>query len=262
MLELASYMTPAWAPTLALVIVRVAAMFLVAPVFSHAAVPIRLRVAMAMVVALAVTARMARPVAIPSNVLEALLGVGSEAAIGAIIGYAARLVFVGVQVGALHIGQQMGVALGGVFQPSGEGASGSGAAMLHLLALLIFLAIGGHRELIGALFQSFRSVPLKGFVPGEGTLEMVVGLLAVSFQVALKLAAPVLIALLLAGAAMGFLQKTLPQCHILSTNLPVRVLLGLLVLAAALAAMMAAVEWGWAATGTRITQFLKSGTPK
>ena len=56
-----------WAPTLALVIARVAGMFAVAPVFGHSAVPVRLRIGMAVVVSLAVAGSLASPVAVPHS---------------------------------------------------------------------------------------------------------------------------------------------------------------------------------------------------
>ena len=56
-------------------------------------------------------------------------------------------------------------------------------------------------------------------------------MLTSSFALALKAAAPVLVAMLLATVAMGMLQKTLPQCNLLSTYLPVRALLGMVALA-------------------------------
>jgi len=247
-----------WAPTLALVIARVAGMFAVAPVFAHPAVPVRLRVGMAVVVSLAVGASLAAPVAVPRSAAGLAIALASQAAIGAVIGYAARLLFVGLELGALHIGRQMGLGLADMFNPSGGGPTGSPAGLLRLLAVVMFLAIGGHRDLIASLLRSFRSIPLRGFAGPGAMLSLVVGLLDASFEVALKLAAPVLIAMLLATVAMAFLQKTMPQCNILSTNLPIRAMAGMLILACCLAVMMSVVESGWTRTAEQIGIFINS----
>ena len=126
----------------------------------------------------------------------------------------------------------------------------------RMLALVIFLTIGGHRAMIGALLGSFETIPPAGFSPDLAVLNGVVAILAASFTLALKVAAPVLIAMLLATVAMGFLQKTVPQCNIFSTHLPARALVGMLILAAALAAMAQPIAAGWDWVLKRIADLL------
>lgn len=224
-----------WLPTLALVLARVGGIFMVAPVFSHAAVPRRLRYFLSVAVALAVLARTARPVPMPSSWFGVVVALACEAALGATIGYAARLVFVGVELGALHVARQAGLELAELFDPSAGAPGGIVRRLFHLMALVIFLAVGGHRMLVGALLKTFRTVPPAGFRADENLLAMVTALLGAGFVLALKVAAPVLVALLLATVALGLLQRSLPQCNTLSVGLPVRVALGLVVLAASLA---------------------------
>ena len=174
------------------------------------------------------------------------------------IGYAASLIFVGVELGAAHIGAQMGISLGEMFGASGDGSAGPVSTLFRLVALVVFLSIGGHRQLLAALLGTFDVVPVGGVVSVDGLLPAVVSLLGVSFMLALKVAAPVLVALLLATVAMGLLQRTLPQCHILSTGLPVRAMLGLVVMALSLAGVAWAVEAAWDLTGRSITDVLKA----
>ena len=247
-----------WLPTLLLVIVRVAGIFLVAPVLAHEAVPRKLRVFMAVVISLAVVARIARPIPLPNNWIDLIAGLGCELLLGVTIGYAARLVFAGVELGAFHISQQLGTGLAEVFSPAAEGSPGVLRRLFDILAVVLFLAIGGHRMLISALLGAFRTVPPMGFRADQGLLDVMAGLLAASFVLALKVAAPVLIALLLAGVALGMLQKTMPQCNILSVGLPIRAMLGLLAVAGGLAVMPALVERAWLVTSTQILRLLEA----
>jgi len=239
-------------PTLMLVIARAAGVFLVAPVFSNSAVPVKLRVFMSVAVGLAVVSRLGEPVALPAGGGELVIGLGCEAAIGATIGYAARLIFSGVELGASHIGQQMGVSLGEAFNPLAE-EGGVVRRAYRILALVIFLAIGGHRMLIAAVMRTFQAVPLMGFAPTSAMLNTVVALLGASFVLALKVAAPVLAAMLLATVAMGLLQRTLPSCHILSVGLPIRVMLALAVIAVTLRFLPGLIERAWWFTSQQIS---------
>ncbi len=234
-MELSNYTI--WLGSLILVAFRVAGIFLVAPVFANTVLPVKLRVFMSLVISLAIVARFAQPTALPANMFDLTIAAVCELAIGAIIGYAARLIFVGVQLAASHISSQMGLALAEIFDPAMQSPAGPVGRLFHILAVVIFLLIGGHRELLSAFMGTFDSVPLRSLVVGEGFLNVATGLLGASFVLALKIAAPVLIALLLATVALGLLQRTLPQCNILSTSIPIRVTLGLLALAVSLAVL-------------------------
>ncbi len=252
----------AWSLTLLLVAARVGGVFLAGPVFSHAVFPVRLRVAMTLVVAVAVVGRIAQPPALPPTVAHLAVALALEAAIGAVIGFAARLLLVGVELGAWHAAQQMGIGLAEVYNPHADELSGPVTTLFRMLAVMAFLAVGGHRDVLGALLRSFRTVPLRSGIGMESAVSLVVGLLGASFSVALKVAAPVLVALLLAGAVLGALQKSVPQLHVLSTNLPIRTLLGLLVLAASVASVAWVVEAEWTRTFDRIADYVTAGAPR
>ncbi len=227
-----------------LVAARLAGMMMVAPAFGHAALPARLRVLIAAGLSLAVCGRVAPP-ALPAGVVQLVMQLALEVGIGAAVGYAASLVFAGVELGAAHASSQMGLSLGDVFSGAGDEPSGAVGTLFRVLAIAIFLAIGGHRDLVSGVLDTFAAVPPATFVPGAALVKAAAGLLTASFVLALKVAAPVLAAMLLATVALGLLQKTLPQCHILSTGLPVRAMLGLLVLALSMAALAWTVEAAW-----------------
>ena len=233
-----------WAPTLVLAAARAVGLLLIAPVFGQAAVPVRLRIAMGLVVALAVVGRLAGPAAPPTGWADLSAAVACEAAVGLVIGYAARVVFAGVELAALYVGQQAGVLLGEVYGGGGE-AGGPVRGLFVLLMLVVFLLIGGHRVLVRALMATFATVPLRGFAPDEALLERTVAVLAASFALALRLAAPVIVAMLLATAALGMVQRTIPQLHLLSAGLPLRVLLGLVAMGLTLLIFVPLIEEVW-----------------
>ncbi|MDP6636816.1 MAG: flagellar biosynthetic protein FliR [Phycisphaerae bacterium] len=248
-----------WNLTLLLVLVRLGGMFAVSPVFSHTTVPMKLRYFLAVAAAVAVTGRLGQPVAIAGGTGGLLVALGGELLIGVAIGWTAGLVFVGVELGAYHIASQMGLSLGEMFNPVSPSAPGVMRRFFSLLAIVVFLGIGGHRSVISAVLKTFSVVPLAGMTPSPGVFETMISLTAVSFVLALKVAAPVLITLLLAGIAMGMLQRSVPQFHILSMALPVRAILTLIVLAGALVTLAAVVETGTEIILDSIGQVLAPG---
>ena len=227
----------AWTETLALVMARLVGMATVVPLLVRVAAPVKIRVAGAIVVSLAVVARMAGPAAVPAGAGDLLLAGALELLIGAGIAWTAGLLLMGVQVGAFHVAHQMGLALGEVLNPMTAVRSGPVRSTFTILAIVVFLLIGGHRSLIAAMLKTFQSVPPGSGADGASLLGVAVVLLGSSFALGLKVAGPVLVAMLLATVAMGLLQKTLPQCNILSTHLPVRALLSLVALAGSVAVL-------------------------
>jgi flagellar biosynthetic protein FliR len=248
-----------WALTLSLATARAAGATMTAPVFGEVAVPKRLRALLAVVIALAVVGRVPAGTVVPDEWLGLALSLAGEVAVGVLIGYAARLVFVGVELGAMHVGQQMGVALAEAYDEQAADSAGAVRRLFWVLALVIFLALGGHREIVAAVLRTFQVVPLAGFAPGQAVLGAVVALLGASFALAIKVAAPVLIAMLLATVAMGLLQRTFPQLHIFSTGFPVRAMLGLVVLAASVWVIAPLVDAAWSATAERLLKAIEAG---
>ncbi|MGC9454766.1 MAG: flagellar biosynthetic protein FliR [Phycisphaerae bacterium] len=228
----------AFVPTLWLVGARVLGLMLVAPVLGHITVPLRLRVPMALVIALAVAGGLSQPAVTGAAILPAVM---VELLLGVTIGLAARMVFVGIELAAYHVGQQMGISLAAAFDPFSAGDDPV-RRLYVILAVVVLLGFGGHRMIISGLLRTFDVVPPGAFAPGDAMAGFIATVATAGFALALKVAAPVLIALLVATAAMGILQRTVPQCHILSVGMPVRVMLGLVALAAAVAVVAPVME--------------------
>lgn len=233
-----------WAIGLLLVAARLAGMMFAAPVFGQAAVPVRLKVLIALALSLALAGR-AGKVTMPAGEVQLLMSLSLEFGIGAAVGYAASLVFAGVELGAAQVSAQMGLSLGDVFSGAGDEPSGPVGTLMRMVTIAVFLAIGGHRDLVSGVMDTFAAAPVASLAPTGAMVKAAAGLAAASFVLALKVAAPVLVAMLVATVALGLLQKTVPQCHILSTGLPVRAMLGMLVLALSMAALAWTVEAAW-----------------
>ncbi len=259
MQELAAYTI--WVPTLLLVIFRVGGMFITAPLLSDASIPVRVKAAVSIVMALAVVGRLVSPAPMPSDWTTLVLGIGSEMLIGATIGYATTLLFQGVALGAQHIGQQMGIALANIYNPMAQTTSNVLSTLFNLTAVVIFLAIGGHRLMIQGLLETFHTVPLMGFTVDATVLGVIVALMTASFVLAAKVGAPVVVAMLLASMAMGLIQRTMPQFNILSAGFQIRVMAAAIILAVSVAALVPLVQAGWEMTMERVAEIFPAPAP-
>lgn len=224
-------------PPWLMVLFRFTGIFILSPLLGSATVPRLVKAILAVSLSLCVYPTLLAPHLGSAAWIGAIIDQGLslwtmipvvavELLIGFTVGYAASLPLVGLQLGGRMIDQQMGLGLGGVFNPELESQSGVVGEFLFILALAIFAILGGHERMFAVLVESFHHIPLGGFDGFGGLVHLVIGLLTIAFELAFRIAAPLLCLLFLQALALGFIMRTVPQMNILSVGFPVRILVG------------------------------------
>ena len=239
---------PAWL----MVVFRLSGMFLLTPVLGSSSVPMQVKALLVIGLSCCVYPALLMDPAAVAALAPAMLGqltlwelgptLATELLLGYVIGYCVMLPLAGMQTAGFIIGQQMGLGMGGVFNPELEGEAGATGQFLFLLGLLSFLIVGGHHAVFAVLVGSFGHVPLGGLsatmhFPPAAILDMVLGLLAVMMELAVRIAAPLMCLLFLESVAMGFLARTVPQMNVLSIGFALRILISSVVLIALVASI-------------------------
>jgi flagellar biosynthesis protein FliR len=219
--------------TFLLVLARLGGLVLSAPILGHLLVPRRVRAAFALVLALVLVPTVpAAPE--PASLWTLAGGVAAEAALGATLGLVAQFVFAGVQLGGQLAGIQMGFGFANLIDPQSNAHVTIVAQWEQFLALLLFLSLDVHHLLLRGLIESFHAAPPGAVVLGGEGMHGVVTLAGDIFAVAVRVAAPVMIALLLVNGALGVLTRTIPQLNVFVVGFPVNVGVGLVMLGASL----------------------------
>jgi len=220
-----------------LILFRVSGIVIFAPVLGSVIIPAQVKVALSVLLALVLL-----PVVHPAVPAVLTLGyfvaaAASESVVGMIIGFAAGLIFVGVQLGGMQIGQQMGTEIGSIFNPFLETQTSLMSEVFFIFTIFIYLGIGGHRIMLTALVDSFKTVPIGAMVLSPRNLDMLISLFGYLFVIAFAISAPVVLVLFLVTVAMGFVARTVPQMNILIVGFPVRIIVGLAVMIVTLPAV-------------------------
>jgi flagellar biosynthetic protein FliR len=217
-------------PAFVLAFFRLAGMMIFAPLFGSGRVPRRVRVMIALVLAMSMCGAVHTPVALPDTTWELAVGIGGEMVFGIAMGMILSFVFIAAQWGGEMIGQQMGLNISQVLDPQ-FGQQGSLIGDLYFMTTtVIFLLIGGHHEILRGVRMSFDALPLLSLGMDRPLLDTLVGLLQAAATMALRLAAPVMVTMLVVDLVLGCLGKTIPQMNVMTAGLTVRSILGLLVL--------------------------------
>lgn len=142
------------------------------------------------------------------------------------------------------MGQQLGLGLAAVYNPAMETDGDLVGELLLYLAMAVFMTLGGLEAAFLAVARGFEHLPPGAMAAGpaaESALGVAVGLVHAGFELALRVAAPVLCILMLETLAAGLVMKTMPQLNILSVGFAVKIVLGFMALAAAVYAVGDAV---------------------
>lgn len=210
----------------ALVLARVLGLFAAAPVFGRSELPLRFRVLCAASLAGALLPA-ATGAALPTDAVALVGALVSELALGYAIGLLARLLLAAFHFAGELVAFQSGFAAAQIFDPD-NGQNGTVVATLHLtLATLLLLAVDGHHLLIRSLAASLQSFPLGAPLRADVLAESVLAAGADVFESGARIAAPLTGVMLLLNAAMGFLNRVMPQLSIFNLGFALTVIGGL-----------------------------------
>jgi flagellar biosynthesis protein FliR len=230
-------------PLLALVMARTTAFFVTVPFFSASAIPLPQRGAMALAVALLVYPLRPAP-ALPGDGLALVLLFGREAAVGLFFGWLVQIFFAALQLGGQLAGFGIGLSLARVIDPGSATEDSLGPALYHYLGLILFLAAGGHRELLRAFLETYRLLPVGAARLDDQTLRSTTLLVGEMLETGLRLAAPVAVLLFLVDLLLTLANRIVPQIPVLMIGMPAKTWLGVAALGWGLAAFAGpAVHW-------------------
>ncbi|WP_420832301.1 flagellar biosynthetic protein FliR [Paenibacillus humicola] len=228
-----------------LIFCRITSFFVVAPVFSSRNIPATFKIGFSFMVSLLVFMTYGLKQTIVPDA-EYVLAIIREILAGLLLGYTAYLFFYAVQTAGAFMDLQMGFGIANVLDPM----TGASAPLLgnlkFMVATLIFLSIGGHHYLMTALLRSYEWIPIDNSLFGRIYEGSVSGFLtktfADTFMLALQMSAPVVAAMFLTDTALGFLARTAPQYNVFVIGIPLKIIVGFLVLMVMMPGLIALYE--------------------
>lgn len=241
MIEVSDAQLASWIASVFWPLCRIAALFVAAPIWSQRAIPNSVKVGFAVVTAMALVPGLPAPSPATLDPLVAIPIALQQFAVGAIIGFAMRIVFAGVELAGDLVGLQMSFSFSGFVDPQNATHSPLVGSFLSTLAMLVFVSLDGHAQLIAAVARSFELVPVGAIDASLIAPARVAHWGSALFAIGVHLALPMLGALLVCNAALGVLARAAPQLNLLSIGMPATLLVGLIVLTLALPHMGSAI---------------------
>ncbi|MDO1528365.1 flagellar biosynthetic protein FliR [Fulvimonas sp. R45] len=231
---------PLWADRAMWVLARVVGLCLAAPVFGSSVVPVRVRVAVAVLLGLALLPL--APGTVDPLSAAGVATLAGQVLIGATIGFVLWLAFQAVAYGGQLVAQTMGLGFAETIDPSGGGSSPTLGQFYLALVTLLFLAMDGHLRLVALLAESFRQLPPgAGAVPAAG-LHAVAAFAGALFLGAVRVALPALTALLVVNMGFAAISRAAPSMNLFAVGFPITLCLGFMALWLSLRSLPGAFE--------------------
>lgn len=212
---------------------RVGGMLLFAPVFGNAHIPMPVRIAIALMFTFILYPTVNKNESLlPSDIISYAFIVLKEIAIGAVVGFAASMIFAAFNMAGQLISNQMGLDTAMVVDPSSQTEEEESiiSVFYNMIAILIFLLINGHHWFIKTTAQSFAMIPLGSFNYTTITLMKVLAIFKSLFLMGIKISAPALLVLLLSVVALGLMTKVAQEINVFVVAFPIKILIGFFIL--------------------------------
>lgn len=218
-----------------LVAARVGGLLLFAPALGSKRVPAPAKLGLATAVAVVLyPVALDKAPSLPDPVsLEFGLLLLREVLIGAVLGYVSSLIVSAAQTAGAVLDLQSGLGAATMFDP----VTGMNTPLIshayYLIASVTFVTLDGHHTLLAALGRSWDLLPLGHAHISAATAK---GLMVVSARllwIAVQIAAPGMAAAFLTDLGLGLIARGVPQMNVFLVGLPAKLIVGLVVLAAA-----------------------------
>ncbi|MBK1690701.1 flagellar biosynthetic protein FliR [Ectothiorhodospira mobilis] len=232
----------AWVGSFVWPFVRITGMFLAAPIFGAGMIPVRVRVGLAMLLALFVAPLLPQPPAIQPFSLEGLAVTVQQILIGVSMGFILQMVMSALTMAGESIALSMGLGYASMVDP-GMGVQVPVVSQIFvIMGTLLFLSMNGHLFMLDMLVQSFTLLPVA--VDGLTRVDLwtVVQFGSTMYVGAILVGLPVVAAMLMVNLSMGVITRASPQLNIFAVGFPMMILLGFLLILFSLPALVPRVE--------------------
>ena len=227
-----------------LVFARLLGFFRFAPIFSRKEIPTLVKIPLAIIITLFMV-----PLLSPEEVLSKCdsfaLSLLLNIVVGAIIGYVARLVIIAIDSGAEMMNMQMGLSAATTFDPSTSSQVSLMTKIISVMALLIFIQVGGAYWLLKALMKSFEIFPMYAVhIPlvKLARMDLLIKLSSNTLFMGLQIASPIMLATLAQDIILGVISRTAPQVNVFQLSFLFKPVLGAAIMIWILPMLMSIIE--------------------
>jgi flagellar biosynthesis protein FliR len=230
---------PDFAAAFILVLARIGTLVMLMPGIGDRNIPGRMRLAFALLLSLLFLPLIRQTLPPLSGGIEPLIKLAIlEIMIGLMLGATVRITLSAMQLAGTVIAQQMGLSFSASIDPTAGVQNPTVATFLVFVATGLIFALDLHHLSIRGMHDSY-ALMMPGEVPSVGdATQLIVTTFVSAFKVGVQISAPFLVFAIVFNLGLGVLSRLMPQLQIFFIAMPATILIGTLILIAALGVMM------------------------
>ncbi len=222
-----------------MLLARVGCVIMLLPGLGESYVPPRTRMTFACLICLLLLEPMfARFPPLPASVGEMARLIVFEAIIGIFFGTLVRLLLAALESAGMIVGMQTGLSSATMMNPALATQSQLPSAFLSVVGLVLIFMTGLDHFLFRTTVRLYDAFPPGGELMTGDIAQTIIHVANKSFIVGIELAAPFLIVGLMLYAAMGVVQRLLPNIQLFLIMLPIQIWGGLTLLMLTIAGIL------------------------
>jgi flagellar biosynthetic protein FliR len=213
-----------WLETVLLAGVRIVAFLIVAPPFSYGAFQNRIRVMIALGLALAVAPTISaqtQPMD-TGSFIETLI---MQVIVGLALGFLIQLAFAALQSAGGLIDLFGGFQLAQGYDPMGAVDGAQFTRLFQITAVALLFTTDGYQMVVAGITRSFSAIPVSGMPDFSITSQALITGFGQMFLSAVQIAGPLILVLFLADAGLGLLTRVAPALNAFSLGYPLKILI-------------------------------------
>lgn len=215
-----------------LVFVRVAALIMTGPFFSHGAFPRQVKLYFALITTIVMFNTIPADsvfVSFEYNNIFILQAIILELLVGMALGLVGQLVFAGLELAGTLISLNTALSFANMVDASNQKQSMIVSNLFTMVAILVFLSIDGDKMYLSALAKSFDVVPVNQaaiHLAGPYMLEIATYL----FVIGVQIASPFIVVLFMIDISLAIFARIMPQANLMFIALPIKFGTGIAIL--------------------------------
>ena len=215
-----------------LILTRVSCFIFAAPFFSMQNTPRRVRVAISVFTSILLYQTLTPAAAVEYHTLLGYTTIVlKEAATGLLIGFSTSICTSIVSLAGAIADMEVGLSMVQAVDPTTKQQTTITGGYYQYVVMLMLVASGMYRYLLGALADTFTLIPVNGAVfRSDKLLEAMLEFLADYFIIGFRIILPIFCALLMLNAILGILAKVSPQMNMFAIGMQIKIVVGLSVL--------------------------------
>lgn len=215
-----------------LIFTRVSCFVYIAPFFSMNNTPARVRLGISFFVAALLYQTLTPAHAVVyDTVMEYALIVVKEALTGLLIGFGTNICMSVVNFAGAVADMETGLSMMTLLDPATRQNSSITGVLYQYMFMMMLIASGMYRYLLGALADTFVLIPVNGAVfHSEQLLDAIIQFMSEYIIIGFRIVLPIFSAILLLNAVLGVMAKVSPQMNMFAVGIQLKILVGVSVI--------------------------------